>query len=206
MKFILFSGQRAHRWTAESRLSANYVVPKDDVVSFQTENIPLSEGRHSVPASDGNSVSVVVWSNPRGGWTVELPYDWGDQPASHYLRIGNNGDVLEDVSGTGEHAPIPRTTGEFISLWEDAQEASRQREEELKSSPVGQSANEIFRRLSADYNRGINPLKWARRTFGGKWEYSSNPVEYFQPGNCPDGTSGQWYFACPGGHVVTYSV
>lgn len=67
-----------------------------------------------------------------GDRLVELPYQWGDRAAAHFVVLSEEGEVLLEDKGVGDMTPIPvhDACWRFTCLYQE-QEAARRRAQEL---------------------------------------------------------------------------
>jgi len=94
-----------------------------------------------------------------------IPYEWGDQPASHFA-VFRGGQYVAEYAGCGDNAPYLTEAGEIRYPADDRAE-------------FDSACEELDARLAADhgtwlresYARRQNPLPGLRRRVGGTWEF-----------------------------------
>lgn len=105
---------------------------------------------------------AVRWTHPIvGGW-AELVYEWGCQPASHFVNAVGS----EEAKGCGDNAPYLTAGGEIRYPADDRAEFDSACEE-LDS----RLEREHGAWIRESYARRQNPLPGLRKRVGGTWEF-----------------------------------
>lgn len=125
---------------------------------------------------------------------VEMPYEWGHQPAAMFWRMVGN--YLEVVSGTGDQTPYLKTDGTFSSTAED-REAEWIRFEESCDAGTDFQGGVVRNHLKSSFQFSNNPLPSLRKRFGGEWKYfdsTRNPFENWRDNGEPMMFIGEGWF------------
>jgi hypothetical protein len=104
---------------------------------------------------------------------VELPYEWGNQAASHYVMISPEGEIIREECGCGDNTPIVLN---WSMDWEfTSKSLETQKEHDRFNCALDSGSSQewlpILRYLRASYSVPINPLKGLRKKYPGTWTY-----------------------------------